>query len=253
MIRKRLSYLKKYKYDVWNLRLLSPYKLFPIEHRTPYKSCAKRRRSWTVKYKYFFLFFFKVYKKRREMGRRRRRPFVYMIEKVQKRVKQKKIDWRYASLRLVKYYYVFLTYKKFKKLGRRAKKKDGLFEQNYLILLEGRLVNFLYRTGLVDTLFNSYYYIKSGYVTIDWKVCSSIERVLYMFDLLSFLPQIFHEILVNYFYRIHRRLVLHHPVRYLYVSFYFLFTYMFKYPAKRDIPNRKLISMYRLTGYPILF
>ena len=49
------------------------------------------------------------------------------------------------------------------------------------------------------------------------------------------------------------RLVLHTPLRYMFVSFFFLFSFMFKGPFKQDIPNKKLIDLYRLTGYALLY
>jgi hypothetical protein len=42
-----------------------------------------------------------------------------------------------------------------------AKKRDGLYENNYVLALEGRLVNFLYRTSLVEIFLNLFFMLKA--------------------------------------------------------------------------------------------
>jgi hypothetical protein len=49
------------------------------------------------------------------------------------------------------------------------------------------------------------------------------------------------------------RLVLHPPLRFIYVSFIFFFSFIFKQVFKNDIPNRNIIDLYRLTGYALLY
>ena len=85
-----------------------------------------------------------------------KRPFVYRIDILRRKIVRKKYKWRFVTLRLVKFYYVLFTYKQFKKLARKSKKKDGLFENNYVLALEGRLVNFLYRTSLQKLYLNPF-------------------------------------------------------------------------------------------------
>lgn len=120
-----------------------------------------------VSYKYFFFFFFKQFKKKMSLRILARRPFVYRIDILRRKMVRHKHKWSFITLRLVKFYYSLLSYKQFRNLARLAKKKDGLFENNYVLSLEGRLVNFLYRTSLVDTIFNSIRLIKNGFVTIN--------------------------------------------------------------------------------------
>jgi hypothetical protein len=50
-------------------------------------------------------------------------------------------------------------------MARKAKRQSGLFEMNYILALECRIVNFLYRVGVVDSFFESIYIIKAGFVT----------------------------------------------------------------------------------------
>jgi hypothetical protein len=115
--------------------LLAPYIAFNNKDKTFSK-------YFTISYKYFFLYFFKLFKKRKNLRRRRKKSFVYRIDLIEKRVVRKKLKWRFVTLRLTKFYYSLLSYKQFKSLARLAKRKDGLFEHNFVLFSEGRLVNF---------------------------------------------------------------------------------------------------------------
>jgi hypothetical protein len=146
-----------------------------------------------------------------------------------------------------------LSYKQFKKLARLAKKKDGLYEHNFILFLEGRLVNLLYRSSFLESIFKAYYYVKGGFVTLNRKVCTYVNEKCTLFDFLSFLPIILYDILLIFIFRLSMRLLMHPPLRYMYVSFIFMFAFMFKMPFGNDIPNRKIIDLYRLTGYALLY
>ena len=193
-----------------------------------------------------------MFKKKLELRRIRKKPFVYRIDLIQKKIVRKKLKWRFVTLRLVKFYYSLLTYKQFRKLARLAKKKDGLYEQNFILFLEGRLVNFLYRSSLIENVFKSLYYIKGGFVSLNKVVLTYPNEKCQLFDFLSFLPIILYEIILFYVFRLTMRLLLHPPARFIFVSWVFFFCFMYKAPKKQDIPNRKIIDLYRLTGYALL-
>jgi hypothetical protein len=123
-----------------------------------------------------------------------------------------------------------LSFKYFKRLARLAKKKDGLYEHNFVLFLESRLVNFLYRTSLVESIFQALFYVKGGYVTLNRKVCSFPNKRCSLFDFLSFLPIILYDILLVFFFRLTMHLVLHPPLRYMFISFIFVFGFIFKLP-----------------------
>jgi ribosomal protein S4 len=161
LIFKRLKYSKKFKSDVWNLRLLTQVFVFNKKKDFSFPQYAK------ASYKYFFYFFFKLFKKKKRLRKLGKRPFIYRIDLLRRKVVRKRLKWRFITLRLVKFYYSLLSYKQFRKLARLAKKKDGLFENNYILALEGRLVNFLYRTCLIESIFKSFFFIKSGFITLN--------------------------------------------------------------------------------------
>jgi len=134
-----------------------------------------------------------------------------------------------------------------------AKKRDGLYENNYVLALEGRLVNFLYRTSLVENIFKSFFYVKSAFVTVNWKVITFSNQKCELFDIVSFLPLVLYDLILYYFYRLNSRLILHPPLRFFYISFIFFFCFIFRQPFKVDIPNRNVIDLYRLAGFTILY
>ena len=279
-----MKYIKKFIYDIWNLRLVTNllhlhpnFRDFfnidtPLVHhyytwgQMPLPCFYKRKFSLKKKkevptidptlittHKYFFYFFFDLFKSRRRFRWRKRRPFVYRIDEVYKYPRVKRFKKRFVTLRIVKFYYSLLKFKHFRKISRLSKRQSGLYEHNYILNLEGRLINFLYRTGFVDTIFKSLYYIKGGFVSINWKVKTYPNEVLSLFDILSFIPLLHSEIMVQFLFRLHSRIVLHPPLRFIFVSFFFIFAYLFLKPLKKDIPNRKMIDIYRLVGYPILY
>lgn len=138
-------------------------------------------------------------------------------------------------------------------MARLAKRTAGLFQTNFLLLLEGRLLHFLYRSGFVDTLFKSCYIIKSGFVSINSKVITFFNSRVKVFDIVSFSPMLMPYIYCDYIMRMYYFMLLHPPMRCMFVSYIFLFFYFFKYPLKRDIPKPLYIDMYRLCGYPLGF
>jgi len=155
MIKRKLFFSKRFNYDIWNLRFLVNTVKFWIYK--DYEKIIKKQKGYfklSIENKNFFLYFFKLNQKRKKFMKRKKKPFIYRIDLVQQRQTKKRWKKRYISLRLVKYFYSLLPYRYFRRISRIAKRKTGLYESNYLFLLEGRLVNFIYRTGIVILFLN---------------------------------------------------------------------------------------------------
>jgi len=56
------------------------------------------------------------------------------------------------------------TYRQLKKIGKKAKKKIGVFEQNFLTIVESKLPSYLYRSSIFATVFDSLGFLKGGNV-----------------------------------------------------------------------------------------
>lgn len=184
---------------------------------------------------------------------RKKRGFVYRIDLIERRNYFKRWKRKFFILRLIKYFYVFLKYRQFKKLARYSKRRAGLFETNYILALECRLVNFLYRMGIVESLFESFYVIKSGFVTKNWKIVSYPNEIVDIFDIVSFLPIYLYHRFMIFFSRLFDYIILFPKMRCAFFSIFFFFFYLFTSPKKKDIQNKKLINIYTLTTYSNVF
>jgi ribosomal protein S4 len=100
-----------------------------------------------------------------------------------KRHTQKK---EFTDIRLAKNFYIMYTLKQLKNLVKKAKRKDGLFEQNFLNLMECRLPSFIYRTSFLPNMFESLYYIKEGNVAVNKVFRPLIFFSIKMMDIITF-------------------------------------------------------------------
>jgi ribosomal protein S4 len=56
------------------------------------------------------------------------------------------------------------TYKQLKKITYKAKLQSGVFEHNYITIIESKLPSYIYRISLFPTLFESLEFVKSNNV-----------------------------------------------------------------------------------------
>lgn len=93
-----------------------------------------------------------------------RRPFIYETREPIIRFKMRRMNYQFVSLRVIKLFYVMYSYRQLKHIARKAKSKFGLFEQNYLYIMECKLPSYIYRTSLFSNLFDSIKFVKGGNV-----------------------------------------------------------------------------------------
>jgi len=228
----RIALFKKVNVDFWSLVLVAFLKTNRKRHRISLRYFF--RRSW----------------ERRWVRRRRYVRYVYRLDRVDVKGIQKRRKKSFTSLRLVKFYYITLVYKQFRRLARQAHKQDGFFEGNYCLALEGRLVTFLYRTGFVTTLQEAFLWVRQGAITVDRKVHSFANEQVGLYRVLGFHPWLkkraYFELLVRLC--VNRRSLFKGP-RYMYVSYWFLFAFMQQHPMLKDLVLPKFLDIYRATGY----
>jgi ribosomal protein S4 len=78
------------------------------------------------------------------------------------------------------------TFKQLKKIVKKAKKKDGLFEQNFVSFMECKLPSFIYRSSFLSNMFESIHYIKNNNVAINKIFCSFIFFSVKTMDIVTF-------------------------------------------------------------------
>lgn len=75
---------------------------------------------------------------------------------------KKSMKYRFLSLRLVRLFYVSLTYRQFRAISRKAARMDGFFQSNFCFLLEGRLLPLVYRSNFFASVFEIGEFVKRG-------------------------------------------------------------------------------------------
>jgi len=92
----------------------------------------------------------------------------------------------FIDIRLARNFYIIYTLKDLKKLVKKAKKKDGLFEQNLISFIECALPSFIYRSSFLPNMFESIEYIKNGNIAINKTFCSFIFFSVKIMDIITF-------------------------------------------------------------------
>ena len=146
-LKHRIRYYRRFRIDIWGLKLLG------------YTSNLKKFKRIT---KIFLKWYHERQKRRKQMQKR----FIYRIDVIKPRRKRRFIKKRFLTLRIVKLFYLTLTYKDFNKIAFNSSKKDGSFENHFFLALEGRLISFLYRTSFVSNMFESLHYVKNSFITL---------------------------------------------------------------------------------------
>lgn len=222
----------KFLKDLWTLGLLGVLKT----NRRLYKRVTK--------------FFFNKREKGRSLWKYLRSRYAYRLDLLQEKEKKRLPKKGFATIRLVKFFYLILSYHHFKAMARAARKKDGFFEGHYCLALEGRLLNFIYRTGFVASLFEALAVVRQRWCTVDRKLKRHPNEKVQLYKLLAFHPLVKKRAYFDLWVRlcINRRSLFNSP-RYMFLSYWFLFAFMFQYPYKKDLALPKFIDIYRATGY----
>lgn len=111
-------------------------------------------------------FFYAADERRRKAQRERWRRFVYQIQIANPERPRRPLKERFVSLRLVKLYYVTYSYRHFRGLARTMRRRQGSFEENFLLALESRLAPILYRMTLLGNPFHCLDFVRQGHVFV---------------------------------------------------------------------------------------
>jgi CRISPR/Cas system-associated endoribonuclease Cas2 len=93
-----------------------------------------------------------------------KKPFIYETREPLIHYKKKRINYQLITLRVIKLFYVMYSYRQLKQIAKKAKSQFGVFEQNYLYIMECKLPSYIYRTSLISNLFESIKFVKGGNV-----------------------------------------------------------------------------------------
>ena len=89
-------------------------------------------------------------------------PFIYEPRTYFRPKKYPKINIRHISFQLIRLFYIMYSYNQLNRLIKKIKKLNGVFEQNFILLMECKLPSFIYRSSFFSNMFESISFIKSG-------------------------------------------------------------------------------------------
>jgi hypothetical protein len=112
-------------------------------------------------YKIFYIF---LNKKKLQQKLYFRKPFIYETREPVVHHKKSRINYQFVTLRVIKLFYVMYSYRQLKQIARKAKSQFGVFEHNYLYIMECKLPSYIYRTSLISNIFESIKFVKGGNV-----------------------------------------------------------------------------------------
>lgn len=194
-------------------------------------------------------YFFKKYCDRMEYLRNKKKIYYYRFDVKNILSKKKKINKKFISLRLVKAYFITLTYRHFKKLGRKARKLEGFFEQNYLRLLECRIVSFIYRSTYMHNMFEIIRFVKSNNVWVNKCFIPYTNYIIPIMQFTGFRYSLKGTIFWTLLRRLRKRRILFNTAKYIFVSYIFSCFFLKRYPTLADLCYPIKVNIFRAIGY----
>lgn len=178
-----------------------------------------------------------------------RMPFIYEVRAKVPRKKRNRPKVQFTTLRLARLFYIMYNYKHLKKLNYKAKKQDGIFEQNYLQLMECKLASFIYRSSFFSNMFESIMFIKYNNIWVNKKFIPFIYYNINVMDIVGF--RIWYKVYIfwNFFKRLRRRAFIFLLPKFIYTSFQFLWFLLIRIPKRSDIINPISVDLYRISTY----
>ncbi len=175
--------------------------------------------------------------------------YIYRLDLIAPLPVRKRKSRRVVHNYLVRLFYIIFTPRQFKRLAKKASKRPGLFKENYLCLLEGRLCTVAYRAGFFGTLFEALLFTRNGTMWVDGKYIKSIYYSIKPLQILGFNPVYKGTIFWSLLRRLNRRLILTNCPNYMYISYTFLFFFWKRVPGEVELINPVSVDMLRLCGY----
>lgn len=178
-----------------------------------------------------------------------RRPFIYETREPTIRFKIRRMNYQFVSLRVIKLFYVMYSYRQLKHIARKAKSKFGVFEQNYLYMMECKLPSYIYRTSLFSNLFESIKFVKGGNVWINKKFKPLLYYSVKLYDIVGFRVLYKGFVFWNFYKRLRRKAFMFLFSRCIYVSMTFFCTILIHMFSQKDIINSFNVDYYRVASY----
>jgi ribosomal protein S4 len=178
-------------------------------------------------------------------------PFIYEWKNIYLKYKTYKTKNYFLSLRITRLFYIIYTYRQLKQKANKAKHMDGLFENNYMVLIECKIPSFIYRTSFVSNMFESLIVVKTNVIWVNKIFISYLHYTIKPMDLIGFRILYKNYIYWQFYKRLKRKAFSFLFSKYIYVSLCFLIIIMLRLPLKKEIFNNASIDMYRVANYTL--
>lgn len=190
-------------------------------------------------------FFYNIFRKREEYRLSRKRRYIYRIDIVDPKPYEKRIKKTFTGIRLLKYFYLTLEYKQYRKMSIRAVKRDGYYEQWYCLFLEGRIITLFLRANFVKSMFESIAFLKKNGALLNNKHVNYLNFNVNVGDFLRIYPKHIPLIKNNIFSRALKGNFLSNASRYFFVNYKLFYLTLFKYPTNKDLSFPVKVDIYR--------
>lgn len=257
-VRPQIKIYRRFQKDIWGFLYIERFK-----YKYVFRPITRILRSAKVKIKespywiqFFkdimsniFNFFYKLFAERKRYRRNLRRRYIYRLDIFERRERRRRMSERFASVRITRLYFLTFQDYQFRKLFRRATKKDGDLEINFCYFLEGRLLYVLYRSNYLTNPFHIMKFIKQQNVCVGFKVIDRPNYLVPIAEFVTFNWNVWPSLLCQFIRRLRIKNLAFNTPRYMHINFNLNYFYLIKYPRRRDLIYPIKLDIQRLTGY----
>jgi len=129
-----------------------------------------------------------------------------------------------------------------------AASKDGLFQHNFCLFLEGRFP-FIYRTNLLFNIFEIISFVKEGNVLVNNLLINYVNYVILTGDFITFYKDNAAKFKSNFYRRFKTHTVLFSTPRFMFVDYKLFFAFFEKQITEKDLIYPIKLDIYRATAY----
>ena len=154
-----------------------------------------------------------------------------------------------SSFFLLKSYFLFVKHSQFRKWGFLAKKKEGTFEGNYLLYVEGRIFSVVYRMNVVVNMFMLRNFIIANNVFVNNKLVSYLNYHVKLYQIITFVRPMCFLLRLNLYKRLKQKNFIFLVPRYFIINYALMFGFMWNYPRVNDLVYPIAVDVFRGLRY----
>lgn len=162
--------------------------------------------------------------------------FVYSLRRRIHFRSKKEFKNKFILPRILINFYIVLSRRSFRRYAIKAKKHSGLYIENFLGNIEGRLYMMVYRCNYISNLFMIQHHIMYGMFCVNFKIKEQYNFIMKPGDILSFSSISWLKLFkLDFLLKINNNIIMWPVPKYLYSNNIFFFTIYIKYPEQQDI------------------